>query len=122
MIVGDLKQLRDDWKAHAELAICEWLDVVDRESAKLSEFTVDMPLTARRKLDRVEREVALALLSTLEVLERNAQALAEANDPGWEALADVATWLTGDIGRRGLPQLSRVHNEIADLDDEPDSE
>jgi hypothetical protein len=46
--------------------------------------------------------------------ETAAQALAERGDPGWEAVSDAALWLYNDIGRRGLPQRSRVREEIAE--------
>jgi hypothetical protein len=62
----------------------------------------------------------MALLTTLEVLERTAQQLSAADDPAWRGWADAATWLSNDIGRRGLPQLSRVSEEIAALDDAAD--
>jgi hypothetical protein len=108
---------QEQFKAAAEPAVREWLAMVDRESARLSEFAVDLPLSARRPLTSTEREVAAALLTTLEVLERTAQQLSADGDPTWEGWADAATWLSNDIGRRGLPQLSRVSDEIGDLDD-----
>src|SRR4051794_21175371 len=109
---------QDQFKAAAKPAVREWLEMVERESAKLSEFAVDLPLSARRPLTATEREVAAALLVTLEVLERTVQQLSANGDPAWEGWADAATWLSNDIGRRGLPQLSRVGDEIADLDDD----
>jgi hypothetical protein len=104
------------WRERAEPAAREWLDLVARESARLCEFTVDFPLEARKPLTATEREVACALLATQEVLDRTAQALAERGDPGWQAVSDVALWLHNDIGRRGLPQRSRVREEIAEAD------
>src|SRR4051794_33703652 len=105
-----------EFKAAAEPAVHTWLEVVERESAKLSEFATDGPLRARRPLTATEREIAVALLTTLEVLERTAQQLSADGDPAWEGWADAATWLSNDIGRRGLPQLSRVSEELAELD------
>jgi hypothetical protein len=110
---------QQQFRERAEPAVREWLDTLARETARLSEFAVDTPLTARPPLSGQQRAVAEALLVTLEVVQRTAQELCQAGDPSWHGWSDAATWLFNDIGRRHLPQLSRVHDEIADRDLDP---
>jgi hypothetical protein len=78
-------------------------------AARLSEFTVDMPLhlDARRPLSPVQREVAVALNTLARLLDQRADDACRARDPRWEGLADASTMLLNAAGYRELPQLLR---------------
>jgi hypothetical protein len=90
-----------------EARIREQVDLVDRETAKLSEFAVDTPITARRKLDEPERETTVALNVMCELLAKRASEAGASEDPRWHGLADAATMVWNETGRRGLPQLAK---------------
>ncbi len=74
-------------------------------SAVVAEFTVGTMFEGRPALSAGEQELAIALNTLAELLSARAGAAAEAGDPRWEGLADAATMLRNELGRRRLPQL-----------------
>jgi hypothetical protein len=78
-------------------------------AAKLSEFTVDMPmgLEARKALTPEQTELAVALNTMVDLLRRRAEEAATADEPRWLGLSDAATMLENEAGRLGVPQMMR---------------
>jgi hypothetical protein len=78
-------------------------------AAKISEFTVGMPLglEARKPLTPEQTEVAVALNTMVDLSRRRAEEACTARDPRWEGLSDAATMLENEAGRLGVPQMMR---------------
>jgi hypothetical protein len=78
-------------------------------AAKISEFTVDMPLglKARRSLTPEQTELAVALNTMIDLLRRRAEEACVAREPRWQGLADAADMLENEAGRLGVPQMMR---------------
>lgn len=78
-------------------------------AAKISEFTVDMPLglEARRSLTPKQTELAIALNTMIDLLRCRAEEACVAREPRWQGLADAADMLENEAGRLGVPQMMR---------------
>lgn len=78
-----------------------------RGAARVSEFTVDLPLplSARPPLTEAQLEVAVALNTVARLLEHQADGACKAREARWEGLSDAGTVVRNAAGYLGLPQL-----------------
>jgi len=95
----DLSAHQERWRADAEPALRAWLAAEP----------------AATELGPVERETALGMLVTLEVLERTARHLRNLDDPGWLKVSETAMRLWNHLGRLGYPRVSRLAAELEGL-------
>lgn len=91
---------QEHWRAAAEPALREWITTAPEAAA----------------LDPSHRETALALLVTLEVMERTAHALRAERDPDWLKASEAALRLSSHLARVGYPRVSRLAAELAAAD------
>jgi hypothetical protein len=87
---------QERWREAAEPALRAWI-------ASAPEAAV---------LDPGDRETAVALLVTLEVMERTAHTLRAEQDPEWLKASEAALRLWNHLARLGYPRVSRLAAEL----------